>query len=82
MGINATRVRACKVGTTPECVQLYRGYKLRPKLLIKYRPLHIEASLFRGLVKLLWEPRERHWSSGVVDYVDKTTGHFRINRLQ
>lgn len=79
--MNKSKVRACKVGTMPECVQLYRKYKIRPRLLVRYRPLHIEASLFRGLVRLLWQPRERNWSLGVIDYVDESTGHFRISRL-
>lgn len=79
--MDISKVRSCKVGTMPGCVQLYRKYKLRPRLLIRYRPLHIEASSFGGLVRLHWQPRERHWSFGIIDYVDETTGYFRINRM-
>lgn len=79
--MDIAKVRPCKVGTMPECVQLYRKYKLRPKLLIRYRPLHIEARLIREIVNLRWEPRERHWSFGIIDYIDESTGHFRINRM-
>lgn len=64
----------------PDCIQLYRKYKLRSRLLIRYRPLHIEATLRCGLVRLNWQPRERHWSLGIVDEVDES-GHFRISRM-
>lgn len=78
--IDISKVRSCKVGTMPECVQLYRCYKLRLGLLVRYRPLHIEATSRYGLVRLMWEPREKHWALGIVEDVHKS-GYFRISRL-
>lgn len=77
--MDISKVRSCKVGTMPECVQLYRRYKLRLGLLVKYRPLHIEATSRYGLVRMGWQPREHHWSLGIVDSVDGE--YFRISRM-
>ena len=62
----------CKVGTIPELVQLYRRYKLRLGLVVKYRP--VSATRYGR-----YEPRQREWSTGIVEQVDGN--YFRLSRL-
>jgi len=65
-----------KVGTIPETVQLRYRYKLRAGLVIRYRPLNMGFHSH----KWAWEPRERQWSTGVVDRINED-GYVFISRM-